>query len=83
MEVYVGDILVKIILPIDHVSDLQEAFRTLKQYRMKLNPVKCAFGVSSGKLLGFMVSSRGIKANPKKSQAVLDMQSLKNTNQVQ
>jgi hypothetical protein len=83
MEVYVGDILVKIILPIDHVSDLQEAFRTLKQYRMKLNPVKCAFRVSSGKLLGFMVSSRGIKANPKKSQAVLDMQSLKNTNQVQ
>jgi hypothetical protein len=83
MEVYVGDILIKIILLIDHVSDLQEAFRTLKQYRMKLNPVKCAFGVSSGKLLGFMVSSRGIKANPKKSQAVLDMQSLKNTNQVQ
>jgi hypothetical protein len=66
MEVYVGDILIKIILLIDHVSDLQEAFRTLKQYRMKLNPVKCAFGVSSGKLLGFMVSSRGIKANPKK-----------------
>jgi hypothetical protein len=47
MEVYVDDILVKSILPIDHVNDLQEAFRTLKQYRMKLNPAKCAFEVSS------------------------------------
>jgi hypothetical protein len=83
MEVYVDDILVKSILPIDHVSNLQEAFRSLKQYRMKFNPAKCAFGVSSGKFLGFMVSSREIKANLEKIQAVLDMQSPKNTNQLQ
>jgi hypothetical protein len=83
MEVYVDDILVKSILPIDHVGDLQEAFRVLKKYRMKLNPAKCTFGVSSGKFLGFMVSSQGIEANPKKVGAVLDMQSPKNTNQVQ
>jgi hypothetical protein len=83
MEVYVDDILVKIILSIDHVSDLQEAFRTLKQYQMKLNPAKYAFGVSSGKFLGFMVSNRGIEANPEKVQAILDMQSPRNTNQVQ
>jgi hypothetical protein len=50
---------------------------------MKLNPAKCIFGVSSGKFLGFIVSSRGIEANLKKIQAVLDMQSPKNTNQVQ
>jgi hypothetical protein len=83
MEVYVDDILVKNILSIDHVSNLQEAFRILKQYQMKLNPAKCAFGVSSGKFLGFMVSSLGIEANPKKIQAVLDMQSPRNINQVQ
>jgi hypothetical protein len=83
MEVYVDDILVKSILSIDHVSDLQEAFRILKQYRMKLNPAKCAFGVFLGKFLSFMVSSRGIEANPEKVQAVLDMQSPRNTNQVQ
>jgi phage FluMu protein gp41 len=41
---------------------------------MKLNPAKCAFGVSSGKFLGFMVSSRGIEANPEKVRAVLKMQ---------
>jgi hypothetical protein len=83
MEVYVDDILVKSVLPINHMGDLQEAFRVLKQYRMKLNPTKYAFGVSSGKFLGFMVSSRGIEANPEKVQAVQDMKSLKNTNQVQ
>ena len=50
---------------------------------MKLNPSKCAFGVSSGKLLGFMVSQIGIKANPKKVQAILNMTSLKTVKEVQ
>jgi hypothetical protein len=50
---------------------------------MKLNLAKCAFRVSSGKFLEFMVSSRGIEANPEKIQAILDMQSPKNINQVQ
>ena len=42
---------------------------------MKLNPAKCAFGVASGKFLGFMVHNRGIEANPEKIQALLDMKS--------
>ena len=50
---------------------------------MKLNPSKCAFGVSSGKVLGFMVSHRGIKANPDKIQAILDMEPLKNIKEIQ
>jgi hypothetical protein len=50
---------------------------------MKLNLTKCAFGVSSGKFLGYMVSNWGIEANPAKIQAVLDMQSPKNTKQLQ
>jgi nucleotidyltransferase/DNA polymerase involved in DNA repair len=49
---------------------------------MKLNPAKCAFGVSSRKFLGYMVSNRGIKANPEKIQAILNMQPLKNTKQL-
>jgi hypothetical protein len=76
IEVYVDDILVKSVLPIDHVSDLQEAFRTLKRYRIKLNLAKCTFRVSLGKFLGFMVSGRGIEENPEKIHVVLDMQSL-------
>jgi hypothetical protein len=83
MEVYVDDMLVKSKESRDHIRDLHEAFATLKQYEMKLNPVKCAFGVSSGKFLGYMVSSRGIEANPEKIRAVLEMQSPKTTKQLQ
>ena len=50
---------------------------------MKLNPSKCAFGVSSGKFLGFMVSQRGIKANPEKVKAILKMSSPKTVKEVQ
>ena len=50
---------------------------------MKLNPSKCAFGVSSGKFLGFMVSQRGIKANPDKIQAILNIEPPKNIKEVQ
>ena len=55
------------------MDDLEETFDTLRQYNMKLNPSKCAFGVSSRKFLGFMVLNRGIEANPDKIQAILDM----------
>jgi hypothetical protein len=79
MEVYVDDMLVKSKESRDHIRDLHEAFATLKQYGMKLNPAKCAFRVSSGKFLGYMVSSRGIEANPEKIQAILEIQSPKTT----
>ena len=58
VEVYVDDMLVKSIDEGSHLDDLQETFETLRRYKMKLNPSKCAFGVSSGKFLGFMVSQR-------------------------
>ena len=48
----------------DHLDDLKETFNTLCKYKMKLNPTKCVFGVSSGKFLDFMVSQRGIEENP-------------------
>ena len=47
----------------DYLDDLKETFDTLHSYNMKLNPSKCAFGVTAGKFLGFMVSKRGIKVN--------------------
>ena len=56
MEVYVDDMLVKSKEESTHLDDLKETFTTLRQYQMKLNPSKCAFGVVSGKFLGFMVS---------------------------
>ena len=49
-----------------HLDDLQETFDTLRRHNIKLNPSKCAFEVSPGKFLGFLVSQRGIEANPDK-----------------
>ena len=66
VEVYVNDMLMKSIDEGSHLDDLQETFETLRRYKMKLNSSKCAFGVSSRKFLGFMVSQRGIEANPDK-----------------
>ena len=50
---------------------------------MKLNPSKCAFGVALGKFLGFMVSQKGIEANPEEVRAILDMMSPKTIKEVQ
>lgn len=66
MKVYVDDMLVKSKEELVHLDDLKETFVALKQYQMKLNLSKCVFGVVSGKFLGFMVSQRGIEANPRK-----------------
>ena len=66
-----------------HLDDLQETFNTLRQYSMKLNPSKCAFGVALGKFLGFMVSHKGIKANLEKIKAILDMKPPQNIKEVQ
>lgn len=73
MEVYVDDMLVKSIKAQDHIYDLDEAFSVLKQYKMKLNPTKCAFRVNSRKVLGAMVSQRGIGANLEKIKAIQEM----------
>ena len=73
VKVYINDTLVKSLDEEKHLDDLQGTFDTLRRHQMKLNPSKCAFGVSSGKFLGFMVSQRGIEANLDKIQAILDM----------
>ena len=83
MEFYVDDILVKRKEAKTHLEDLQETFDTLRRYRMKLNPVKCVFGVLSGKFLDFMVSHQGIETNPKKVRAILNMTSLRMVKEMQ
>ena len=64
MEVYIDDMLVKSVEAELHITHLVEEFQVLKSYNMKLNPAKCAFEVSAGKFLGFIVNNRGIEANP-------------------
>ena len=74
VQVYVDDMLVKSVRENDHLNDLQETFNTLRSYNMKLNPSKYVFGVTTGKFLGFMVSQRGIKVNPEKVRAILELE---------
>ena len=57
MEVYIDDMLVKSVKAKLHVAHLAESFQVLKNYNMKLNPTKCAFGVSARKFLGFIVNN--------------------------
>ena len=83
VEVYMDDMLVKSLDVGKNLDDLQKTFNTLRRYNMKLNPSKCAFGVASGKFLGFMVSHRGIKANPEKIKATLDMKPPQSIKEVQ
>ena len=75
MEVYIDDMLVKSTIAELHIAHLSEAFQILRNYNMKLNPAKCAFGVSAEKFLGFIVNHRGIEANPDKIKVVLDIPS--------
>ena len=72
MEVYIGDMLIKSNQHPDHVTHLQEAFDLRKAYSMKLNPYKCAFEVSASQFLGFMVTQRGIEANPAQLKTILE-----------
>ena len=66
VQVYVDDMLVKSLHEVDHLDDLRKTFDTLRSFNMKLNPNKCAFGVTTGKFLGFLVSQKGIEVNPEK-----------------
>jgi hypothetical protein len=73
VEAYVDDVVVKTRNSETLITDLEETFTSLREYRWKLNPNKCVFGVPSGKLLGFIISHRGIEANPEKISAITNM----------
>jgi hypothetical protein len=77
VEAYVDDIMVKTRKASDLLSDLEATFRCLKAKGVKLNPEKCVFGVPRGMLLGFIVSERGIEANPEKIAAITGMGPIK------
>ena len=83
MEVYVDNMLVKSKQSSSHTQDLAEMFGILRKYRMKLNPLKCSFGVASGKFLGFIVSSRGIEINPSQIAAIRNIEEPRRIKDVQ
>ena len=82
VEVYVDDILAKSKIEEDHVQILRKLFERLRKYQLKLNPAKCSFGVKTGKLLGFIVSNRGIEIDPDKVKAIQEMPAPKTEKEV-
>ena len=77
------DMLIKSKIAEDHIVHLFNTFVVWRKYLITLNSLKCAFGVASGKFLGFMVNHRGIEANPEKIQALIDMRSPAKMKEVQ
>jgi hypothetical protein len=73
VEAYMDDVVVKTRNSSTLIDDLEKTFASLCEYRWKLNPNKCVFGVPSGKLLGFIISQRGIEANPENISAITRM----------
>jgi hypothetical protein len=82
-EAYIDDIVIKTRKSHTFIEDLEETFANLRKVNIKLNPAKCAFGVPSGKLLGFLVSHRGIEANPDKVKAIEEMRPPHNLKEMQ
>jgi hypothetical protein len=80
---YVDDIVVASKNKEDHLADLAETFANMRDARLRLNPEKCVFGVRQGKILGYLVSHRGIEANPTKIQAIINMTPPQSTRDVQ
>jgi len=83
MQAYVDDMVVTSSERGRHAADLEELFATISKYHLKLNPEKCVFGVEAGKFLGFMLTERGIEANPDKCAAIIAMRSPTSVKEVQ
>ena len=83
VQAYVDDMVVTSLEKDKHVADLEELFTTIARYKLKLNPEKCIFGVEAGKFMGFLLSERGIEANPEKCTAILAMRSPAHVKEVQ
>ena len=75
IEIYVDDMIARSQTEEEHVDHLHKLFERLKKYKLRLNPNKCTFGVISGKLLGFIVSGKGIEVDPDKVKAIQEMPS--------
>jgi len=77
VECYVDDIAVKSYSKSNHLDNLRTMFNIMQAHQLKMNPTKSFFGVSSGKFLGFIVTSKGIHVDPDKVEAIQGMQSSK------
>ncbi|KAL0423246.1 UNVERIFIED_CONTAM: hypothetical protein Sradi_0859400 [Sesamum radiatum] len=82
VECYADDLVVKSKKREDHFHDLRKVFECLRRYQLKMNPSKYAFGVTSGKFLGFIVRQRGIEIEQAKIDAILRMPEPRNIHEL-
>jgi len=82
IEVYVDDMIAKARTVDEHITNLRKLFKRLRKYKLRLNPAKCTFGATSGKLLGFVVSEKGIEIDPDKIKAIQNLPSPKTQKEV-
>ena len=82
VEVYVDDMIVKSQDRAYHLATLERFFERIKRFRLRLNPKKCTFRMTFGKLLGYMVNERGIEVDPDKIRVILDMPMLRTEREV-
>ena len=73
IKVYVDDLIAKSQKDESHVENLQKLFKRLRKFQLKLNPAKCTFGVTYGKLLRFIISKKGIEVDPDKIKAIQNL----------
>jgi hypothetical protein len=83
VEADIDDMVVKSTQTDNLVVDLDQAFKCLRAKNIKLNPEKCVFGIPREMLLGFIISKRGIEANPEKISAITNMCPIQNLKEVQ
>jgi hypothetical protein len=83
IQAYVDDLIVKSTNQASHVSDLAETFANMRRAGLKLNPEKCVFGVTKGKILGCLISAKRIEANPDKIRAIREMEESKTKKDIQ
>ena len=83
MEVYINDVVVKSMVVKSHLSNLKQAFNRIRKHGLKMNPLKCAFGVSAGNFLGFLMHKEEIEVEKNKAKAVLKASSPTNLKQLQ
>ena len=82
VDVYVDDMIVKSEDLERHILALRKFFERIWFYKLRLNPKKCTFGVTFGKLLGFIISQRGIEVDPDKMKAIVEMKPLKTEKEI-
>ncbi|KAG9458315.1 hypothetical protein H6P81_002823 [Aristolochia fimbriata] len=82
VECYVDDLVVKTKQRANHLLDLRAVFERLRRFQLKMNPLKCTFGVTSGKFLGFLVHHRGIKIDQSKIDAIQKMPEPRNVSEL-